>query len=225
MPKGVPPSSFNFEPAKSTKYASDKMLKRFDKWLKMNPPPMDPRSGIKGIVTVPGGASSLIRSARPIIAKYVQSFIRRMKPDMFTEPLDVVAELLDENGNYKPTTTTYKLYKEGSYNSSVSALISSLNRLAIGEHTKESNAATGDDLAGDDKISIINVNHGEWMLIKQAREKMSAILFCHQLHHKIASSNKELHSLSVDNICKMFQNLNNLTKKMIPMVCIQFSLN
>ena len=214
----APPRSFNFEISSSTKYGSNRMLRWFDKYLKLDPPPCDPRAEIKGIVKVPGGIDELIYFDSSKMCKYICAFVRRLKPDMFNEPADVVVECLDNKQNYKPPIQTLKLYKFGSFESNLSALISGLNRHIIKCNSEEINQ--NEDPADIDLPNIININDGQWLMIQQVKQKMVKILFCHQIHANVSRHNKESNSLSVESICKIYQNLHRLTKNATPKVCI-----
>ena len=66
--------------------------------------------------------------------------------------------------------------------------------------------------------NLIDINSQQWIVIKQIREKIKKILFNHSLHTKLSRINKETHTLSVNNVCRMFQNLDRLTKNCKPKV-------
>ena len=202
------PQSFNFEVAKNTEYGANKMLRWFDKYIKLNPPPVDPRSQIDGIHRIKGGINELVLLDRRVMAKYIATFLRRFKPDMFAEPCDLIAECMDDKDSYRPPKGTLKFYKPDSYRTSVSALLSGLNRRIIKIHGKKMYEQENVNTV---KVpNLINVDNREWILVKQVRDKVKSILHCHQIHLKLSRINKETNTLSVRNVCRIFQNLHKL---------------
>ena len=208
--------SFQFVVAKSTGYENERMLRWFDKYLKLNPPPVDPRAQIEGIETIKGGINELIDLGPEIMIKYIITFMRRIKPDMFQEGCDLIAECLDDKNNYRKPRMTMKFYKASSYESVISALIAGINRMMIKAHEKKMNKK--ENVEELEEPNLIDINSQQWIVIKQIREKIKKILFNHSLHTKLSRSNKETHTLSVNNVCRMFQNLDRLTKNCKPKV-------
>lgn len=217
----TPPRSFTFTPARSTVSRANQVTRWMDKYIKMDPPPCDPRSGIRGLERIPGGIEELVTLDRATYQKYLQAFFRRLKPDMFEEPLDLLCELRDRKGNYKPPSTTYKLYKWGSYETNTSALVSALNRLSISQHTAAINASTTAEARDAvNPPNIVNINDGEWIGIKAIRTKVVKVLFAHCIRTNALRQNKEEHSMGVKGICMLFQNIDSLAVGMKPIVCL-----
>jgi len=218
----TPPRSFTFTPARSTEARASQQLRWMDKYIKMDPPPCDPKSGIRGLQAIPGGIKDLVELDKELYLKYLQAFLRRLKPDIFSEPLDILAQLRDRKGNYKPSPTTYKLYKWSSFETNVSSLISGLNRLAIKLYNKKISECTTEEAR--DRIAganIININEGEWIGLKAVREKVCKILFAHGIHTNTSSrKNKEENALGIEQICRIFQSVDSLSNDMKPMVCL-----
>ena len=219
----APPRAFTFTPARSTEARCSQQLRWMDKFTKMDPPPCDPKSGIRGLEAIPGGIKDLVELNQELYIKYLQAFLRRLKPDLFSEPLDILAQLRDRKGNYKPSTTTFKLYKWTSYETNVSSLISGLNRLAIGQYNDRISKCTTEEAKGSiRRANIININEGEWIGLKAVREKVCKILFAHGIHVNgtSARNNKEENSLGIEDVCLLFQSVDSLSKAMKPMVCL-----
>ena len=151
---------------------------------------------------------------------YIKAFLRRLKPEMFNEPCDIICSLTDKKGAYKPNHETYRLYKVSSYGSSVSSLLGGLNRLAIKLYNDAINACTTDQARNSiERPNIVNINDAEWISVKMIREKVSKVLFARQFVKHLYRENKETNSLSIELICAMFQNLGALTHDMLPIVC------
>lgn len=218
-----PPSSFSFEAAASTQSTSNRMIKWFTKWLKSNTPFVDNRAGINGIETIEDGVNGYIRMNVTGRNKYLASFSRILKPDMFGEKVDIICHLLPNGNKYVHPTTSCKLYKCSSYESVHSALVSGINRLIIKCHgeqmNKNENVSNGDESDANEP-NLINVNDPQWLLIKQTREKVCKALFNWEIHNKLNRNNKEKAVLSVQNVCRLFQNLDLLKQNMYPIVCI-----
>jgi len=221
MPQSRPPRSFIFEPAKSTEATSNRVIKWFEKWLKLETPYVDPRSGINGIRCIKGGIDEYITMGTGGMNKYLSTFSRILKPDMFHEEVDIISTFLPNN-KYQHPTRSIKVYKCSSYESYHSALVSGINREIIKYHARKVNESINDKAAENEEANLINVNDPQWLLIKQTREKMIRALFNYEIHSKINRNNKETNVLSVANVCRVFRNLDKLTKNMEPIVCIAF---
>ena len=208
--------AFQFAVAKSTEFENKRMLRWFNKYLKLNPPPVDPRAQIQGIKTIKGGINELINLGKDVITKYIITFMRRVKPDMFEEPCDIICECVDTKNNYRKPRKTMKFYKPTSYDSVISALIGGINRMMIKSHEKKMNEK--ENVKELEEPSLIDIHSHEWIVIKQTREKIKNILFNHSLHAKFSRSNKETRTLNVNNLCRMYQNLKRLTSNCKPMV-------